>query len=519
MRYLLNHLLDHSADAHSEREAIKCRAESLSFSELIEKANALAHCLREAGVKRGDRVGIFMNKGVGSAVALHGIMRAGAAYVPLDPAAPLERLRFVIHDCNIRVLVSEQRKLRTLEKLAACTDVEYVVGVAKDDLAKTVTVPWEELERESEAPRIKLMEQDICYILYTSGSTGVPKGIVHTHRSALAWADVSASAYSLSFEDRISNYAPLHFDLSTLDFFAGALSGATTVMIPEEYARLPVSLCELISSERLTLFYTVPLALTQLVNSGAITKNDFSHLKWVLFGGEPMPPKYLKGMMDLLPNTQFVNVYGPTETNGCTHYLVSNELDVERPVSIGDVYPNVESLVVDLDDEAVEPGEVGELLIRAPTRMQGYWGRNDLNESSTFYRELAPGVLATFHRTGDLVRQQTDGNFEFVGRKDRQIKSRGCRVELDEVEAVLLSHTEVREAAIFAVPDDTGHLSIHGCVIPQTHQLSDVVLSRHMKSHLPAYAVPVALNIVDDFPRTSTGKIDRLALQNHARGV
>ena len=519
MRYLLNHLLEQSAENHPNLEAVKCREDTLSFSELAHKANALAYCLRSLGVERGDRVGIFMNKSVYSAVALHGILRSGAAYVPLDPGAPLERLKFVIQDCDIQVLVSEQKKLKTLEKLLVQTDINCVVGVKQDHLRDAETVSWEQMEKETEAPRIKLMEQDICYILYTSGSTGVPKGIVHTHRSALAWAEVSTSAYSLSFEDRISNYAPLHFDLSTLDFFAGALSGATTVMIPEEYARLPVSLCELISSEKLTLFYTVPLALTQLVTSGAIAKKDFSHLRWVLFGGEPMPPKYLKAMMELLPKTQFVNVYGPTETNGCTHYLVPNEFDVNSPVSIGTVFPNVESLVVDLDDKEVTLGDVGELLIRAPTKMQGYWGRGDLNESSTFYRELAPGVLAEFHRTGDLVRQQPDGNFEFVGRKDRQIKSRGCRVELDEVEAVLLSHTEVREAAIFTIPDNAGHLSIHGCVIPQNNQLSDLVLNRHMKSHLPAYAVPVALSIVDDFPRTSTGKIDRLALQSNARSV
>ena len=171
--------------------------------------------------------------------------------------------------------------------------------------------------------------------------------------------------------------------------------------------------------------------------------------------------------------------------------------------------------MIDDAGHEVEPGEVGELLIRAPTLMQGYWGREDLNAATRFERELAPGVLARFHRTGDLVQQQGNGEFQFVGRKDRQIKTRGCRVELDEVEAVLLSHAEVKEAAIFAVADATGHLVIHGCVVPRSEQVSNSVLSKFMKNHLPTYALPVQLDIVNDFPRTSTGKIDRLALQNH----
>ncbi len=518
MRFLLNHLLDHSAQQFPDQEAIRCREMSLSYQDLLCQANGLAHGLYKAGLNRGDRVGILMNKDIRSAVALHGIMRAGGAYVPLDPSAPIERLKFVIQDCGIKYLVSEPRKKKILNRLVEECELSHVFGL-ENDFPDTQAVPWSELSGCDEGPPVSLMEQDICYILYTSGSTGVPKGIVHTHRSALAWAEVSADAYGLTHEDRISNYAPLHFDLSTLDFFAGALSGATTVMIPEEYARLPASLCQLIADERLTLFYTVPLALTQLVNSGAVPNCDLSHLRWMLFGGEPMPPKYLKALMALLPGTQFVNVYGPTETNGCTHHRVSQVVDIKEPISIGDVYPNVQALVVDDGGHEVVQGEVGELLIRAPTLMQGYWGREDLNATTKFQRELAPGVLTRFHRTGDLVQQKTNGEFLFVGRKDRQIKSRGCRVELDEVEAVLLSHKEVKEAAIFAVADTTGHMAIHGCVIPSSQQVSNSVLSKHMKAHLPAYALPVQLDIVNEFPRTSTGKIDRLALQSYLGGA
>jgi acyl-coenzyme A synthetase/AMP-(fatty) acid ligase len=338
---------------------------------------------------------------------------------------------------------------------------------------------------------------------------------MHTHRSALSWAEVTAAVYELSPADVISNYAPLHFDLSTLDYFGGARARATTVIIPEEYTRFPASLAELIEQERMTVFYTVPLALVRLAVPGILENRDFSHLRLVLFGGEPMPLKHLQTIMMNLPDATFVNVYGPTETNGCTHFqVVSPPEDGDDPLPIGRPYPNVDAMVVGSDGHPVAIGDSGELLVRAPTMMRGYWGRPDLNKGAFFIRDDHGGMPEVFHTTGDLVAPMDDGNLRFLGRRDRQIKARGNRVELDEVEAVLLQHGAVHEAAVFAVPDAEDSLQIHAAVILVDGLMADSSkLDQHMRINLPPYAVPTGIGLRDSFPRTSTGKIDRRALQ------
>ena len=519
--YLLPHLVEQAAASSPGHVALRYRGDSLTFGELFERSSALAQALVADGVGPGDRVGILLNKSFASAVALYGIMAAGAAYVPLDPMAPTARTDFVVRDCGIRHIISDGTKGRALEQLSrATTPLEAVFGPDEGSVPYR-SVGWEEIfDHPPRPPSISTTEQDLCYILYTSGSTGTPKGIMHTHRSALSWADVTASVYELSSRDVISNYAPLHFDLSTLDYFGGARAGATTVIIPEEYPRFPASLAGLMEDEGMTVFYTVPLALVRLSAPGLLDGRRLDRLRLVLFGGEPMPIKHLSTIMQKLPRARFVNVYGPTETNGCTHYPVEQVPDVSAaPLPIGRPYPNVEAVVVDANDAPVAVGEAGELLIRAPTMMRGYWGRPDLNEEAFFARNEHGGLPDLFHRTGDLVELLPSGDLRFLGRRDRQIKARGSRVELDEVEAVLLADPAVSEAAVYALPDADDSLQIHAEVILGAGERTDAqALLGHLRRALPTYAVPVTIGIRNSFPRTSTGKIDRRAMQAAAAG-
>ena len=520
MVYLLPHLVEQAASVSPTRAALRFRDTALSYGDLYRRSSQLANSLVDDGMQPGDRVGILHPKGLESAVALYGIMLAGGVYVPLDPFAPAARTEFVMRDCDIRRLVTATRSSPTLHTLAeAGVKVEALFGPDAEDDLPYRSVSWSEVGRyPGEPPTVPTIEQDLCYILYTSGSTGTPKGIMHTHRSALAWADVSAAAYNLGPTDVISNYAPLHFDLSTLDYFGGARAGATTVIIPEEYTRFAASLAGLIEDEQLTVFYTVPLALIQLAQPGILAGRDLHHLRLVLFGGEPIPIKHLRTIMKMIPSAEFVNVYGPTETNGCTHHRVE-EIPAEGAdaLPIGVPYPNVEAIVVDEDAAPLPDGEAGELLIRAPTMMRGYWGRHDLNDRAFFSRSEYGGLPDVFHRTGDLVEVLPGGSLRFHGRKDRRIKARGYRVELDEVEAVLMTHDAVLEASVYAMPDDAGSLEIHAEVIlASPGEAAGEELFAHMRAVLPTYAVPVAIGIRDTFPRTSTGKIDRLAMQAEA---
>jgi len=522
MQYLLSHAIDETAARTPDHDAIRCMGDGLTYAELADQSDRLAHVLIEQGVRRGDRVGLYLDKGLRAAVAIYGILKAGAAYVPLDPAAPVARLGFILRDCGIRHLITEPSKRATLIQFGEAGIVlDACVGVDATDGLPGRAVPWDTLDAAPAGPPvIAVTEQDLAYILYTSGSTGVPKGVMHTHRSALSWATIAARTYGFRPDDRISNHAPLHFDLSTLDYFATAAVGATTLVIPHLYTKMPASLSALMESERLTVLYVVPLALTQLLMHGALDTRDLSALRWVLFGGEPLPPKYLRGLMAAWPHARFSNVYGPTEVNGVTYHVIPHSYpdhETEEPIPIGRTFGNVDALVVDGANELVEIGEPGELIVRTPTMMRGYWGRPDLNATAFAHRPAFDHYEDTYHKTGDLVREQADGAYQFLGRKDRQIKVRGYRVELAEIEAVLSAHGSVSAAAAFGVPNDLGIQRIEAAVIAQPGTtLAAEDLRQHAESHLPAYAIPEAIDIVDRFPETSTGKIDRLALQAQA---
>ena len=423
----------------------------------------------------------------------------------------------MIRDCGIRHLVTSDAKLDQSALLDEdVRGVSCLVGSSPRHGVRALS--WAEVAAAAAdtPPDTQPTEQDLAYILYTSGSTGTPKGIMHTHRSGLSFAEWGAATYGLTAEDRVSNHAPLHFDLSTFDFFATAQAGATTVVVPEAITKLPADLARLMARERISVWYSVPFALIQLLERGNLESVDLSALRWVLFAGEVFPVKHLRRVMAALGRARFSNLYGPTETNVCTYYHVPAEPPSgDEPIPIGVPCRNVESMIVGQDDVPVGPGEVGELLIRGGVVMHGYWGRPDLNERGFCRRKVFGGHYEdVFYRTGDLVEPLPDGNLKYLGRKDRQIKTRGYRVELDEVEAALLSCPVVEEAAAFTVPDGQGSHLIEAAVTPRNGSVvtNDVVMT-HVAEQLPVYAMPVRVHVMDTFPRTSTGKIDRRQLE------
>jgi len=516
MNFLLPHAIDNAAERFPDNEAVRFSGENLTYAELARRANGLAHLLRDRGVKRGDRVGIYMNKGLESAVAIYGIMKAGAAYVPLDPFAPVSRIRYVIRDCNIKHIVTRDLKLDFSGLLDEPTGLQSLLGASPRNEGMYDCVTWEEITAVATdiPPTISLVEQDLAYILYTSGSTGDPKGIMHTHRSGLSFALWGADTYALTHEDRLSNHAPLHFDLSTFDFFAGAQAGATTCIIPEAFTKFPTNQSKFMQDERISVWYSVPFALIQMMMRGALDSRDLSALRWLLFAGEVFPSKHLRNLMAMLPDTRFSNLYGPTETNVCTFYHVETPPETDEPIPIGEPCANVEALIVDADEQSVAQGEIGELLIRGGVVMRGYWGMPEKTEQG-FYKRPSLGYLDdTFYHTGDLVQKLPDGNLKYLGRKDRQIKTRGYRVELDEIEVALLAHSSVEEAAVYPVSDGEGSNLIEAAVTAKDGAvLTAAILTNHVANRLPPYAVPVTIHLIDAFPRTSTGKINRRVLQ------
>ena len=461
MSSLLHHAIIDSAAREPDREAFRHGNASLTYAQLVERASRVAALLRSLGVARGDRVGLYLHKSIDLAPAVYGTLTAGAAYVPIDPAAPPDRIRFIVEDCGIRHLITGRSRARRARATAeAVPDLQYVLGAdAPDDTGSTTTyLPWSAVDAMPvDAPDDATVDQDLAYVMYTSGSTGVPKGLMHTHASGRAYATTSARVYDLQPDDRLGNHSPLHFDMSTFEMFSGPLRGATTVLVPEETTLFPMELAALIERERLSVWYSVPLALIQLLDRGDLTRRDLTALRWVIFGGEPFPPRHLVRLQEVLPAARFSNSYGPAEVNQCTVFQVPpGPWPADQAVPLGRIWPEAEGLVLDTGDRPVVTGETGELVVHTPTMMRGYWARPDLDARAFLDREIAPGVDRRYYRTGDLVRERPDGDLEFLGRRDRQIKVRGYRVELEEIESVLVGLDGVAEAAAVDVRDAEG---------------------------------------------------------------
>ncbi len=509
---LLHESIDHWAGSTPGKQAFRFLDRSLTYRELSEKSARLAGILKDHGVRRGDRVGVYLRKSLETPVAVYGIMKAGAAFVPLDPAAPAARIKSMLEHCGIRCLITNpDMRENLITALEVCDTVDCIIGVSGLEWQNVQSIGWVDVEKSPIAAPVGLAENDIAYIMYTSGSTGIPKGITHTHSSGLAYARMITQLYDVQSSDRFGNHAPLHFDISTFDYFGAPLCGATTIIIPEPYMILPASLSELMEKERLTLWFSVPHALIQLLIYGSLEKRDLGSLRWVIFGGEPFPPKHLRALMAQWPQARFSNSYGPAEVNMCAYYHVDEPVgEHSESIPIGQVWDIAEGLIVDENDQPVTPGKQGELLVRSPTRMQGYWQEPALNQKCFFIRPVSEDVAETFYRTGDLVSDSGVGRMMFLGRKDRQIKMRGFRIELDEIEFVLAKHHEVEETAAYVI--SSGDRIEAAVTLRPGSKIDCKQLAQYCTTQLPTYAVPQIIRIMDTFPRTTSQKIDRREL-------
>jgi amino acid adenylation domain-containing protein len=513
----LHRYLEASAASHGRRTAVVDGSRAMDYGELEAAANRLAHLLAELGARRGDRVGLYLDKSIESVVAAYGVMKAGAGYVPLDPSAPPARLGRIAADCGLRLLCSAAGKSGAwtdLAKAGASLDAVVVLDGPADGsggppgvrIAGTETLGT----RPPMPPDAACAPDDLAYILYTSGSTGDPKGVTLAHRNAVSFVEWAGALIGVGPEDRLSSHAPMHFDLSVFDLYAAARGGASVTLVPRAASVLPRELARFLGEARITVWYSVPSVLTALTARGGLRPGDLPDLRAVIFAGEVFPPKFLRRLMELLPHAAFYNWYGPTETNVCTWYRVPGIPDADDPIPIGRAIAGTDVFAVGDDGRRAGPGEVGELHVRGPGVMRGYWGDPD-RTARVLVADPTQGSGGPVYRTGDLVRELEDGNLVFLGRRDAQIKSRGHRIELGEVETTLLAHPSVLEVAVVAVPDEMVTNRLRAVVVAPG--ATDRELAGFCRERLPRYMVPEEFRFVDALPKTSTGKIDHRSLE------
>jgi len=499
---LLHRLLTASAERAPEAPAVRFQDETVSYGELDLRSNGLAAVLADEGVRSGDPVVLHLPKSPDAIAGLLGIMKMGACCVPVDAGTPAPRLRAVLDQCRARVAIASAETRDTL----ASQPLERVVDASEGG-------------EISEPPAVEVSEDDLAYILFTSGSTGVPKGVELSHLNVRTFVDWAVATFALGHEDRLSSLAPLNFDLSIFDVFGALAAGASITIVPERLSMFPPRLAELIAGERLTVWYSVPSVLTLLATHGRLERHDFGALRLVLFAGEVFPTKYLRELMRAVPDPRYVNLYGPTETNVCTYYEVEEPPEGDAPIPIGKPCEGLRVVALDGQGRPVkEPGVEGVLHVGGPGVTPGYHRRPEETEAA-FVQDPAGG--GRLYCTGDWVTIDADGNYLFLGRRDHMIKSGGHRIELGEVEAALHAHPGIREAVAVAVPDELLGNRIRAVVVPvDAEALDEQDVRRHCAGRLPRYMVPAEVELRDELPRTSTQKVDRarLALESVATG-
>ncbi|HKY61604.1 MAG TPA: amino acid adenylation domain-containing protein [Gemmatimonadota bacterium] len=508
MRLRLEEPFEQAAAAFPSRIAIADPGRGLDvrYDRLNDLADSLAADLTRFGAGHGQRVGIYAPKSIPTLAAILATLKAGAAYVPVDTQAPSRRALEILTDCDVRAIVADPRLAETL-RTAWGRDLRLLESHAVSELSKLggeiVLLGRDDGQSSS--------IEELAYVLYTSGSTGRPKGVMHTHSSARSFVDWCMDVFEPTPEDRFSSHAPFHFDLSILDIYVPLGRGARIVLIAEEAGKNPLSLAPLIAEHRISVWYSTPSVLRLLIEHGGLERYDASGLRHVLFAGEVFPPGQLRQLQRAWPDRRYFNLYGPTETNVCTYFEIVGEVPPNRvdPYPIGKPIPPDDTLVLGSLGPAPR-GEEGELLVRGGTVMAGYWNRPEL-DAVAFHVD---DQNRKWYRTGDIVKENQDGDYVFLGRRDSMIKRRGYRVELGEIEAALHGHPDVREAAVVSIPDAAQGVHVRAFVCWTGSQPpSMIVLKRFCAENLPLYMVPDSFTFVEQLPKTSTDKTDYVRLK------
>lgn len=524
MTMLLQQGVTERAQARPDAIALVFKDLRLTYGALEETSNRLAHLLAEAGCRRGDRVGLLMPKMPMTIAAILGALKADAIYVPLDPASPAARQARVLEVSDCRCILAAATVGPMLRNALAMATLKQrpVIGWLDSEIApETDPAPAFTLRDLTAYPTTLPApangDGDVAHILFTSGSTGLPKGVMITHANIVHFIRWAGKYFGIVATDRVSQHPPLRFDVSTFDIFGALWAGAELHLVPPELNLLPHKLAQFMREARLTQWFSVPSVLNLMAKFDVVAQDDFPCLRRVLFAGEVLPTPTLIHWMRRLPHARFTNLYGPTETTiSSSYYPVPRcPADPREPIPIGTACDGEELLVLDEQLRPVAPGEIGDLYIRGVGVSPGYWRDPEKTRSAFLPDPAGTGPHDRIYKTGDLARRGDDGFYYFLGRADTQIKSRGYRIELGEIEAALNTLPGLRESAVVAIPSEGFEGWVIGCAyVPAPGKgVSPESLRKGLAGLVPGHMLPSRWKRYDVLPKNASGKFDRPRLK------
>jgi amino acid adenylation domain-containing protein len=508
----LHEIFEEQARHTPDAKAVVFAGESLTYRELNERANQLAHRLQAQGVKADTRIGLMLERSLEMIVAVLGVLKAGGAYVPLDPSYPQERLTYLLEDAGVSVLLTQQQFGEKLD----------------DSVARLIFLDreWKDLEGESKLnPSLTLCPQSLAYVIYTSGSTGRPKGVMVTHANVTRLFAATDAWFNFNERDVWTLFHSYAFDFSVWELWGALLYGGRLVVVPYWISRSPDAFFELLCSERVTVLNQTPSAFRQLIRVDESSEmGDQLALRLIVFGGEALELQSLKPWIERHGDEypQLVNMYGITETTVHVTYrrIVESDLTIAPGSVIGEAIPDLDIFVLDKNLEPVPIGVSGQMFVGGAGLARGYLSLAELTAQNFIPHPFSNVPGARLYRTGDLARYLANGDLEYRGRIDEQVKIRGFRIELGEIEVALGQHPAVREALVLSMPADDGAIENRlvaylVCEEDQAPTTSEV--RSYLKEKLPEHMVPPVFMMLDAFPLTAHGKINRRALPRPAQ--
>lgn len=499
--------------AHAERPSLREPDGTVTtYAQLDHLSDRIAGLLLGRGLQRSEIIGIFHDKSPAAFATMLACLKTGLIYTNFDPNSPWERLRKIIESCEPKAIINSFRQLPHAPDLQK--QIRTIIHLREPDIVAELAHPG-----VSARPRVnEVTGADPAYIMFTSGSTGIPKGAVMSHANLLNFISWAENRFEIRPNDILSNANPIHFDNSVFDFYAAIFSGASMVPISSEQARNPRELVGTINRMLCTVWFSVPSLLVYLLTTRALGATDFPAIRKIIFGGEGFPKSKLKLLYDLFGDrAELENVYGPTEcTCICSAHTIgpSDFTDMQALATLGFLAPNFDYEIL---SDGVEEN-AGELFLRGPNVGLGYYNDPERTAKAFVQNPTHHRFSDIGYRTGDLVRRDSEGRLHFKGRADFQIKHMGYRIELEEIEAALGTVDGVKECAVIYRNLGDGLGQIHGfaslAVLAESEELIESVAKI-----VPPYMVPKRVTVLEVLPKNANGKIDRLALQSIASSV